>query len=52
MGKPIYSIPYTGLAREVGSIKGELLTVVESVLDSGRYILRHEISAFEREFQD
>ena len=52
MGKPIYSIPYTGLAREVGNIKGELLTVIESVLDSGRYILGPEVAAFEREFAD
>ena len=52
MGKPAYSIPYTGLAREAGDIKKELLAAVESVLDGGRYILGPEVAAFEREFAD
>ena len=32
-------VSYTGLAREVASIKHELLEAVESVLESGRYAI-------------
>lgn len=50
MGKEVYSIPYTALAKEAGEIKKELLIAVESVLDGGRYILGPEVAAFEQEF--
>ena len=46
----IYTIPYSALAIEASLIKNELMRAVESVLDSGRYILGPEVSAFEQEF--
>ncbi len=52
MSNIVYSIPYTGLAREAGDIKKELMAAVESVLDGGRYILGPEVAGFEREFAD
>ena len=50
MGKSIYAIPYTALNLEAASIKGELMSAFENVLDSGRYILGPELAAFEGEF--
>jgi len=47
---PTYTIPYSALAIEASLIKNELMRAVESVLDSGRYILGPEVSAFEQEF--
>lgn len=45
-----YTIPYSALATEAALLKGDLMRAVESVLDSGRYILGPEVSAFEQEF--
>lgn len=45
-----YAVPYSALAAEAALIKADLLRAVESVLDSGRYILGPEVAAFEREF--
>lgn len=53
MKKPsAYSVPYTALGIEASEIKKDLMNAVEAVLDSGRYILGPEVSAFEREFAD
>ena len=52
MNKAVYSVPYTGLAREAADTKKELLAAVERVLDGGRYILGPEVASFEREFAD
>jgi dTDP-4-amino-4,6-dideoxygalactose transaminase len=49
---PSYTVPYSALATEVSLVKAELMQAVESVLDSGRYILGPEVGAFEREFAD
>ena len=43
-------VSYTGLAREVASIKHELLEAVESVLESGRYVNGPHTEALEQEF--
>jgi len=43
-------VPYTALAAQAGTIKRDLLRAVESVIDSGRYILGPEVQAFEQEF--
>lgn len=45
-----YAVPYSALATEVSLVKAELMRAVESVLDSGRYILGPEVTAFEQEF--
>lgn len=45
-----YQVPYTALGQEAGTIKRELMAAFEKVLDSGRYILGPEVSAFEEEF--
>jgi dTDP-4-amino-4,6-dideoxygalactose transaminase len=45
-----YTVPYSALATEAALLKGELMRAVESVFDSGRYILGPEVSAFEQEF--
>src|SRR3990167_2146806 len=47
-----YTVPYSALATEVSQIKAELMQAVESVLDSGRYVLGPEVAAFEREFAE
>lgn len=49
---PTYTVPYSALATEAGLVKIELMRAVESVLDSGRYILGPECTAFEREFAE
>tara|TARA_Y100000588_G_scaffold395323_2_gene523412 strand:- start:23149 stop:24258 length:1110 start_codon:yes stop_codon:yes gene_type:complete len=49
---PSYTIPYTALATEASLEKKELMRAVEGVLDSGRYVLGTEVSAFEQEFAD
>ena len=49
---PSYTVPYSALAQEVSLVKPELMGAVESVLDSGRYILGPETVAFEREFAE
>lgn len=49
---PSYTVPYSALATEASLVKAELMRAVESVLDSGRYILGPEVAAFEREFAE
>ena len=49
---PSYTVSYTALATEVSLIKEELMRAVETVLDSGRYVLGPEVAAFEREFAE
>ena len=48
--KPAYSVPYTGFGSEVSAMKRELMAAFEKVLESGRYILGPEVTAFEQEF--
>ena len=45
-----FDVPYTDLAAQAGTIKPELLQAVEGVLDSGRFILGPNVTAFEMEF--
>jgi dTDP-4-amino-4,6-dideoxygalactose transaminase len=49
---PTYTVPYTALAREASLEKKELMHAVETVLDSGRYVLGTELAAFEQEFAE
>ncbi len=49
---PTYTVPYSALAAEASLVKAELMRAVENVLDSGRYILGPEVTAFEREFAE
>lgn len=49
---PGAAVPYTAFGQESAEIKKELLEAFEHVLDTGRYILGPEISAFEQEFAD
>ena len=46
----VFDIPYTALNRQAGSVKAELMTAVESVIDGGRFILGPNVTAFEQEF--
>jgi dTDP-4-amino-4,6-dideoxygalactose transaminase len=50
MSQVITKVPYTALAQQAAAIKPDLLRAVESVIDSGRYILGPEVGAFEQEF--
>src|SRR4051812_37527013 len=45
-----YSVPYTAFGPRVAEIKAELHQAFEEVLESGRYILGPNVSAFETEF--
>ena len=47
-----YTVPYSALATEASLVKAELMQAVGNVLDSGRYILGPEVTAFEREFAE
>jgi len=49
---PSYTVPYTALAAEASLEKKELMRAVETVLDSGRYVLGTELTAFEQEFAE
>ena len=49
---PSYTVPYSALATEAFLVKAELMRAVENVLDSGRYILGPEVTAFELEFAE
>jgi dTDP-4-amino-4,6-dideoxygalactose transaminase len=49
---PSYTVPYTALSAEASLEKKELMQAVESVLDSGRYVLGPEVKAFEQEFAE
>jgi dTDP-4-amino-4,6-dideoxygalactose transaminase len=46
----IYSVPYSDLSAEVAILKVKLMSSLETVLDSGRYILGPQVLAFEQEF--
>ena len=52
MNMPSFFVPYTALATEATQIKQELMDAFESVLESGRYVLGKELSAFEVEFAE
>jgi dTDP-4-amino-4,6-dideoxygalactose transaminase len=43
-------VPYLDLAAQYGSIKGEILTAVNRILDTNQYILGDEVKAFEAAF--
>jgi dTDP-4-amino-4,6-dideoxygalactose transaminase len=45
-----YAVPYSALPYQAAEVKQELLSSIEAVLDSGRYIMGPEVTAFEREF--
>ncbi len=45
-----FDIPYTALNRQAASVKAELMSAVESVIDGGRFILGPNVAAFEQEF--
>ncbi|PIR26672.1 MAG: cell wall biogenesis protein [Deltaproteobacteria bacterium CG11_big_fil_rev_8_21_14_0_20_42_23] len=47
-----YTISYSALSTEVAQHKAELMSAVEGVLDSGRYILGPEVEGFEHEFAE
>src|SRR5687768_11323121 len=44
------AVPYTALGAQSARFKGQLLDAVESVIDSGRYILGPQVAAFEESF--
>jgi dTDP-4-amino-4,6-dideoxygalactose transaminase len=46
------TIPVADPAADVGDCQGAILAAVDRVLRSGRYILGHEVEAFEREWAD
>jgi dTDP-4-amino-4,6-dideoxygalactose transaminase len=52
MNKPTFKVPYSFLPHQVHEVKEELLSAFQTVLESGRYILGPEVTAFEREFAD
>ncbi|MGE0391978.1 MAG: DegT/DnrJ/EryC1/StrS family aminotransferase [Vicinamibacterales bacterium] len=52
MSVTIERVPYSALGQQVGTIKSQLLTAVEQVLDGGRYILGPNVQAFEQAFAD
>jgi dTDP-3-amino-3,4,6-trideoxy-alpha-D-glucose transaminase len=43
-------VPFLDLGRELAALRGELEAAMERVLDSGRFLLGEETSAFEEEF--
>jgi dTDP-4-amino-4,6-dideoxygalactose transaminase len=44
------AVPFVALALQQAALKAELMAAVETVLDSGQYILGPEVEAFERRF--
>jgi dTDP-4-amino-4,6-dideoxygalactose transaminase len=44
------TVPYSALAAQAAEVKAALLDAFETVLDSGRYVLGPNLSAFEAEF--
>jgi dTDP-4-amino-4,6-dideoxygalactose transaminase len=50
MASTVVDVPYTALAAEARSLRTELLSAFENVLDSGHYILGPHVRAFEAEF--
>lgn len=47
-----FTVPYSLLNHQVHATKAELLCAIESVLESGRYILGPNCTAFEKDFAD
>ena len=47
---PTDKVPYTALGEQVEPIRQELVTRVDEVIKSGRYILGPEVDGFEEEF--
>ena len=47
---PTITVPYTALGEQVEPIRQELVTRVDEVIKSGRYILGPEVDGFEEEF--
>ena len=47
---PTDPVPYTALGEQVEPIRQELVTRVDEVIKSGRYILGPEVDGFEEEF--
>jgi dTDP-4-amino-4,6-dideoxygalactose transaminase len=47
-----FAVPYSALGRQAATIKSEVMAAVESVLDSGRFILGPQVAAFEKEFAE
>lgn len=47
---PTDTVPYTALGEQVEPIRQELVTRVDEVIKSGRYILGPEVDGFEEEF--
>ena len=45
-----YSVPYTAFAPRIAELKAELHQAFDDVLESGRYILGPNVTAFEAEF--
>lgn len=52
MQQCILKVPYVDLAAQNALIKGELLSAVGNVLDSGQLIMGKEVKEFERSFAD
>ena len=46
------SVPYVAFSKQVAMIKNELMNAVESVLDSGQYVLSEKGIQFEKEFSE
>jgi dTDP-4-amino-4,6-dideoxygalactose transaminase len=47
-----FTVPYTDFGKETSVLKHELMAAFEGVIDSGRYILGPEVTAFEKEFAE
>ncbi len=46
------SVPYVAFSQQVAKIKNELMCAVESVLESGQYVLSEKGTQFEKEFSE
>ena len=46
------SVPYVAFPQQVAKIKKELMSAVESVLESGQYVLSEKGTQFEKEFSE
>ena len=46
------SVPYVAFPQQVAKIKKELMNAVESVLESGQYVLSERGKQFEKEFSE
>ena len=45
-----FKVPYTAFPQRIGPLKSELMASIETVLDSGMYVLGENVREFEREF--